>query len=127
MPVSMKAYCCGLLPHAGVAKAMLGAAVVRDKARPEWPTSSSYTKHHGLYPLDPPGGKDDFLQPPQAYRQLAEQCWAHEPHDRSAAGLAWVLVQHAPARELGVCLPASSNVLGVRVQGLLERRGRSGT
>lgn len=65
---------------------MLGAAVVRDKARPEWPDGSSANQVVALVAATAAAagtstsGPD--LLPPLAYRQLTEACWAHEAKDR---------------------------------------------
>lgn len=79
---------------AGVPKAMLGATVVRDKARPEWPANSNYfdpiaAAVAGAVAGAGVGGTaaaaatvQVAMQPPMEYRQLAEACWAHDPQDR---------------------------------------------
>lgn len=67
-----------------VPKVMLGAAVVRDHARPEWPEGSS-VMHAVAAAAAAAAAADAAVHetlPPLAFRQLAEECWAHEPQDR---------------------------------------------
>eukprot|EP00878_Enallax_costatus_P011777 GHUV01012293.1.p1 GENE.GHUV01012293.1~~GHUV01012293.1.p1 ORF type:complete len:661 (+),score=240.23 GHUV01012293.1:500-2482(+) len=73
---------------AGVAKAMLGATVVRDRARPEWPSSNGHWNPVAFTAaaMSCDGGRAPCIsadvQPPIGYRKLTEACWAHEPQDR---------------------------------------------
>lgn len=48
-----------IVPYSGVPRALLGHKVTVERSRPQWPRRT-----------------------PGAYRQLAEQCWAHAPQDR---------------------------------------------
>lgn len=71
---------------ADVPKAMLGAAVVRDAARPDWPEGSSCMQAAAFAAVAAaaaglPGGAD-LEHPPMHYRQLTEACWAQNPADR---------------------------------------------
>ncbi|WIA23479.1 hypothetical protein OEZ85_000224 [Tetradesmus obliquus] len=73
-----------------VPKAMLGAAVVRDAARPEWPEGSS-CMHAAAFAAAAAAavgllGGADFVHPPSHYRQLTEACWAQNPADRPSFG-----------------------------------------
>jgi hypothetical protein len=84
---------------ADIPKALLGAAIIRDRVRPAWPgTASSSCGYPGATTwhqqqqqqqqrqqqqgLDAEVGSDDDVQPPREFRRLAEACWAHEPQDR---------------------------------------------
>lgn len=73
---------------AGVAKPMLGALVVRDRARPQWPSSSGHWNPLALTAAALSGDEGGALSvatdvhPPIGYRQLTEACWAQEAQDR---------------------------------------------
>jgi hypothetical protein len=84
---------------ADIPKALLGAAIVRDRVRPAWPgTASSSCGYPGATTWcqqqqqqqrlqqqqgwDADADSGDDVQPPRGFRQLAEACWAHEPQDR---------------------------------------------
>ncbi|KAF8061104.1 BAK1 [Scenedesmus sp. PABB004] len=93
----------GLRAFADVPKAMLGAAVVRDRARPEWPeggrglalaaaVAAAAVAAAGLAP-----GQE--LRPPISYRQLAEACWAHEPQDRPTFAEVCAALEELQAQE----------------------------
>jgi hypothetical protein len=63
---------------------MLGAAVVRDHARPEWPEGSSVMQAVAAAAAAATAADAPVHEalPPLPYRQLAEACWAREPQDR---------------------------------------------
>jgi len=65
-----------------VPKALLGAAVLRDRARPEWPDESSTVNAVAAAAAAAAGAPVHEVMPPQAYRQLTHSCWAHEARDR---------------------------------------------
>lgn len=78
---------------ADIPKAMLGAAVVRDQARPEWPESSSLGGAVALTAAAAAAaGEADaqYVYPALAYRQLTEACWAHDPADRYVPVVMWI-------------------------------------
>ncbi|KAF6261882.1 hypothetical protein COO60DRAFT_712878 [Scenedesmus sp. NREL 46B-D3] len=74
-----------------VPRVMLGAAVVRDAARPEWPEGSSVA-HAAAFAAAAaaaaglPCAAADDAHPPQHYRRLTEACWAQDPADRPDFG-----------------------------------------
>lgn len=83
----------GMRAFADVPKFLLAAAVLRDKARPEWPAGSSSSAFLAAAlaaagPVEHSDGSSSVLvpelTPPMAYRRLAEACWAQEPQDRWA-------------------------------------------
>lgn len=71
-------FCCA----ADVPKALVGAAILRDQARPEWPDSSSTVRAVVTAAAAVAGASAHEASPPMAYRELANACWAHEARDR---------------------------------------------
>ena len=69
---------------ADVPKALVGAAILRDQARPEWPDSSSTVRAVVAAAAAVAGAAAHEASPPMAYRELANACWAHEARDRWA-------------------------------------------
>lgn len=69
---------------ADVPKALVGAAILRDKARPEWPDGSSMCVMVTAAAAAAAGAEADECMPPTAYRELTAACWDHEARARWA-------------------------------------------
>jgi hypothetical protein len=70
---------------ADVPKALVGAAILRDQARPEWPDGSSNFNMMNMVAAAAAaaaGAAAHEAMPPTAYRQLTEACWSNEARDR---------------------------------------------
>jgi serine/threonine protein kinase len=81
----IKCFFCIMALRADVPKALVGAAILRDQARPEWPDGSSMFNMMNIVAAAAAGAAGAAAHeamPPTAYRQLAEACWAHEARDR---------------------------------------------
>eukprot|EP00879_Flechtneria_rotunda_P004605 GHRR01004861.1.p1 GENE.GHRR01004861.1~~GHRR01004861.1.p1 ORF type:complete len:266 (+),score=124.60 GHRR01004861.1:860-1657(+) len=87
---------------ADVPKAMLGATVVRDRARPEWPEGNSMFQAVAAAAAAASDADDSTsldVVPRMAYRELAEACWAHEPRNRPAFEEVCDALEHLLAQE----------------------------
>jgi hypothetical protein len=71
-------------PLADVPKALVGAAILRDKARPEWPDGSSMSNMVTAAAAAAAGAEAHECMPPTAYRELTAACWDHEARARWA-------------------------------------------
>lgn len=72
----------GLRAFSDVPKALVGAAILRDRARPEWPDGSSTMNAVVAAAAAAAGTNVNEVMPPAAYRELVAACWAHEARDR---------------------------------------------
>lgn len=72
---------------ADVPKALVGAAILRDKARPEWPDGSSMSALVTAAAAAAAGADAHEYMPPTAYRELTAACWDHEARARWAASV----------------------------------------